>query len=104
LLNASPKEDALNAQPQALRVLYDRAEAALAEGADQHSKSARTRYGWGDVLGCGSGHSVLPYFEGGVGMSSLLDLFKRGGYSVRSVASGRLYDCYLIERADSVTE
>lgn len=91
--------DALNAQPQALRYLYDRAEAALAEGADPHSKSACTGYCWDSILGYGSGYSVLPYFEGGIGMASLLDLFTRGGYSVRSAASGRLYDCYLIDRA-----
>lgn len=95
--------DALNAQPQTLRFLYDRAEAALAEGADPHSKSACTGYCWSGILGYGSGYSVLPYYEGGVGMSSLLDLFTRGGYSVRSAASGRLYDCYLIDRAEIVT-
>lgn len=68
-----------------------------------HSKSACTGYSWGSVLGYGSGYSVLPYFEGGVGMSSLLDLFKRGGYSVRSATSGRLFDCYLIDRAEGAS-
>lgn len=97
--------DALNDQPQTLRFLYDRAEAALADGADphNHSKIACTGYCWSGVLGYGSGYSVLPCYEGGICMTTLLDLFNRGGYSVRSVASGRLYDCYLIDRADSVT-
>ena len=30
-----------------------------------------------DLLGYGSGYGVLPYFEGGVGASSLMNIFKK---------------------------
>lgn len=35
-----------------------------------------------EALGYGSGYGVLPYFEGGVGVSCHVDILKRLGYSV----------------------
>ena len=35
-----------------------------------------------DLLGYGSGYGVLPYFEGGVGASSLMNIFRKLGYNV----------------------
>lgn len=35
-----------------------------------------------DLLGYGSGYGVLPYFEGGVGTSSLINIFRKLGYNV----------------------
>lgn len=95
--------DALNQNPQTLRFLFERAEAALAEGANPHDKKACTGYCWNGVLGYGSGYSVLPYFEGGVGITSTLDLFTRGGCAVDAVGGGRLFECYTVRRAESAT-
>lgn len=36
-----------------------------------------------DLLGYGSGYGVLPYFEGGVGVSSLLNIFRKLGYNIQ---------------------
>ena len=35
-----------------------------------------------DLLGYGSGYGVLPYFEGGVGASSIMNIFRKLGYNV----------------------
>lgn len=35
-----------------------------------------------DILGYGSGYGVLPYFEGGVGVSSLLNIFRKLNYNI----------------------
>lgn len=35
-----------------------------------------------NILGYGSGYGVLPYFEGGVGVSSLLNIFRKLGYNI----------------------
>lgn len=50
-----------------------------------------------DILGYGSGYGVLPYFEGGVGMSSLLYIFRKLGYSISEHHTNRS-DFYTIEK------
>lgn len=35
-----------------------------------------------DILGYGSGYGVLPYFEGGVGAGSLMNIFRNLGYKI----------------------
>ena len=36
-----------------------------------------------DLLGYGSGYGVLPHYEGGVGVSSLMNIFKNLGYNIQ---------------------
>ena len=50
-----------------------------------------------ELLGYGSGYGVLPYFEGGVGMSSLLHIFRKLGYNVNEYHT-KTSDFYTIER------
>ena len=50
-----------------------------------------------DLLGYGSGYGVLPYFEGGVGVSSLLYIFKKLVYKVNEYHT-KTSDFYTIER------
>jgi len=88
---------ALNQSPAVRKVLYTAAEKALASG-EAFKRLSSGVVSWGDVLGYGSGYAVLPYFEGGVGVSCFWSIFKDCGFSVRSVASGRMYDVYMVER------
>ena len=93
--------DAMNQQPEALRVLYDMAEKALADGLRPDSQTACTGYSWASILGYGSGYSVLPYFEGGCGSSTIWNILQRGGYTVRHTHSAKALDCWTVDRAES---
>jgi len=42
--------------------------------------------------------SGVPYFDGGCGVSCFQNVFKACGYKWRCTGSGKLYDCYTIER------
>lgn len=78
---------------------YDKASTALAGVLNQHLSILKRMYaakdkaiaagrkpgephGNTDVLGYGAGYGVLPYFEGGVGISSHVEVLKRLGYVV----------------------
>lgn len=93
--------DALNANPSALRVLYIAAEKALAEGKQPNANSLNPGcVSWRGILGYGSGYSVLPYFEGGVGVSEYAHIFENCGYKWSSNRSAKHYDYYSIEKAE----
>lgn len=74
---------------------YDKESASIAEALDKNNDILKLLYiaknkkmtfknnNNHDLLGYGSGYGVLPYFEGGVGASSLMDIFKNLGYNVR---------------------
>lgn len=50
-----------------------------------------------EVFGYGSGYNlVLPYFEGGVGVSSFYKIFDTIGCTLKCVASGKTFDVYEI--------
>lgn len=91
--------DALNQIPAALRVLYTLAEKALTEGKTPYSKTATSGYSWGNVIGYGSGYTVLPYFEGGVGSSCFWSIFQAAGYEVRKTTTGKRFDCWVLDRS-----
>lgn len=74
--------DALNGNPGIMRALYEAEEQRLADG----SKKSRR-----DCIGYGSGYNVLPYFEGGVGMSAICAILTAIGYNVTSSEDGSLY-------------
>lgn len=93
--------DAMNQQPEALRVLYDMAEKALADGQRPDSKTACTGYCWHSLLGYGSGYSVLPYFEGGCGSNTIWAILQNGGYTVRHTHSAKALDCWTVDKAES---
>lgn len=64
--------DALNKNNDILKLLY------IAKDKKMTLKNTNNH----DILGYGSGYGVLPYFEGGVGASSLMNIFKKLGYNV----------------------
>lgn len=63
----------LNKQPGILHLLYAAKESAINDGIFASN---------GGTLGHGSGYDVLPAFEGGVGVSSILSILENVGYKV----------------------
>lgn len=90
--------EAFNKNLAILRILYKQAEKARENGETCRSKISCTGYTWRAAIGYGTGYSVLPYFEGGVGASSFLDIFKRAGFDARKTGSGKSYDHYTISK------
>lgn len=88
---------------------YDKESAAIAQALNQDNDILKLLYTFKnkkmtakktnshDILGYGSGYGVLPYFEGGVGVSSLLYIFKKLGYNVREHHTNKS-DFYTIEK------
>ena len=74
---------------------YDKESAAIAEALNKNNDILKLLYvaknkkmtlknnDNHDLLGYGSGYGVLPYFEGGVGASSLMNIFRKLGYNVQ---------------------
>lgn len=73
---------------------YDKESAAIAEALNKNNDILKLLYiaknkkmtlkntNSHDLLGYGSGYGVLPYFEGGVGVSSLLNIFRKLNYDI----------------------
>ena len=73
---------------------YDKQSAAIAEALNKNNDILKLLYTYKnkkmtlkntnnrDILGYGSGYGVLPCFEGGVGVPSLLNIFKKLGYTI----------------------
>lgn len=88
---------------------YDKESAAIAEALNKNNDILKLLYTFKnkkmttkktnnhDILGYGSGYGVLPYFEGGVGISSLLNIFKKLGYTIIEHHTNRS-DFYTIEK------
>ena len=88
---------------------YDKESAAVAEALNKNNDILKLLYAFKnkkmttkktnshDILGYGSGYGVLPYFEGGVGMSSLLNIFRKLGYNITEHHTNRS-DYYTINK------
>ena len=88
---------------------YDKESAAIAEALDKNNDILKLLYiaknkkmtfknnNNHDVLGYGSGYGVLPYFEGGVGSGSLMNIFRNLGYKVTEYHT-KLSDFYTITK------
>ena len=79
---SSAVAEALNKNNSFLKVLYTLKENALEAGASDHSKTACTGVDNRNIIGYGSGYSVLPYFEGGVGVNCYWDILKKAGFEI----------------------
>jgi hypothetical protein len=51
-----------------------------------------------EILGYGSGYGILPSVEGGVGVSCYPTIFKNVGFEFKTIASGKSFDAYSIEK------
>lgn len=78
------------------KILCELKEAALKEGKSDKSETACTGIDNREVCGYGAGHDPIPVFEGGVGMNSIISIFKRYGYEVVE-SHGKKYDSYELE-------
>lgn len=88
---------------------YDKESAAIAEALNKNNNILKLLYtaknkkmtfknnNNHDLLGYGSGYGVLPYFEGGVGASSLMNILKKLGYNVTEYHTEKS-DFYTITR------
>lgn len=90
---------ALNANPAILKILYTTAENALQRG-ERFNGYNNGNVTWRDVLGYGSGYDVLPYFEGGVGVSCHERIINGCGYNFRMTATGKHFDSYIITKGE----
>lgn len=78
------------------KILCELKEAALKEGKSDKSKTACTGIDNREVCGYGAGYEPIPVFEGGVGMNSIISIFRRYGYNVAE-SHGKRYDSYELE-------
>lgn len=76
---------AFNANPCVLKLLYTLKENSLLAGISDYSHTACTGIDNRNVCGYGAGYSVLPYFEGGVGVNCFWAILDKCGYTVRSM-------------------
>lgn len=78
------------------KILCELKEAALKEGKSDKSETSCTGINNREVCGYGAGYVPIPTFEGGVGMNSIISIFKRYGYKVVE-SHGKRYDSYELE-------
>lgn len=78
------------------KILCEMKESALKEKKPDRSKTACTGIDNREVCGYGAGYEPIPVFEGGVGMNSIISIFKRYGYNVVE-SHGNRYDSYKLE-------
>ncbi len=57
-------------------------------------KDKKTKLNNGDIFGYGSGYGLLPYFNGGVGVSCYYQIFESLGFKFEKVSSGKTFDVY----------
>lgn len=73
--------EALNKSPEIMRALYELKE--------KHPAAPHR-----DLFGYGSGYDILPYFEGGVGVSCFESILNQCGFTLTACNSGKMYDYY----------
>jgi len=73
---------AFNSDYTMLKVLYTLKEEGLKAGLTSDSKTACTGHDNRSIIGYGAGYSVLPYFEGGVGVGCFWSILKKAGFEV----------------------
>ena len=78
------------------KILCELKEAARKEGKSHKSETAYTEIDNREVCGYGAGYDPIPDFEAGVGMNSIIAIFRRYGYNVIE-SNGKRYDSYELE-------
>lgn len=73
--------EALNKSPEIMRALYELKE--------KHPTAPHR-----DLFGYGSGYDILPYFEGGVGVSCFESILNKCGFDLTACNSGKMFDYY----------
>lgn len=91
--------EAFNKDDVMLKVLYDLKEKGLSGGQDDNSDTSITRHDNRYIIGYGSGYSVLPYYEGGVGIECYQSILNKAGYNFQ-VINGKHELIIRIERKE----
>jgi hypothetical protein len=92
--------EALNSSPEVKKALYTLAEKMLEEVGEIAHISEYAHTSWRNSIGYGSGYSILPYFEGGVGVGCFESILNKIGYLWHNVGSGKRWDCYNITKKE----
>lgn len=86
--------DALNESAVIRRMLYKAKEKALADGKPDNNRAC---------IAYGAGYGALPYFEGGVGMSSMESVFNACGLKLKNFSQpDKGADFYYFEKGATV--
>ena len=95
---SSAVAETLNQSPEVLKVLYTLAEKMINENGDDvyYYTGCGDCISWRNSIGYGSGYDILPYFEGGVGISCFEHILNKCGYKWQIMGSGKMWDCYYI--------
>ena len=72
--------EAFNDNPAILKILYQIKENGLRAGESDADPVACSGRDNRNICGYGSGYSVIPYFEGGVGVSCFWSILKKAGF------------------------
>lgn len=99
---SSAVAETLNQSPEVLKVLYTLAENVLKELGDvaYYYTGCGGCVSWRNSIGYGSGYDILPYFEGGVGISCFESILNKCGYKWQIMGSGKTWDCYYISKRE----
>lgn len=89
--------NAFNRCDSVLKALYTLKENGLRAGKTDESETACTGVDNRNICGYGSGYSIIPYFEGGVGASCFWSILKNCGFST-SCHHGKHIDFYSVEK------
>lgn len=87
--------EVLNRNLSLLKLMYGRKNKDYKQWEDLESQSDYNH----KVLGYGSGYSILPRFEGGVGVSSHQRMMENLGLEMRNISSTDRTDTYMIRKA-----
>jgi hypothetical protein len=86
---------------------YDKLSTAVANSLNQVNGLLKLLYDLKDknitvnnheFFGYGSGYGLLPYFEGGVGVSCYNTIFNKLGYEFKQITSGKSFDVFQISK------
>lgn len=86
---------------------YDKESTAFARALNQSNSFLKALYELKDanieksnheLFGYGSGYGILPYLEGGVGVSCFYRIFEKIGFKMEHAASGKTFDFYTISK------
>jgi hypothetical protein len=83
----------LNQFNEVLKPMYVKKNALI-----NHTQLTEAGRGNHKIFGYGSGYGILPYLEGGVGVSCYPRIFESIGYKFESVASGKSFDVFQITK------
>lgn len=93
---SSAVAEALNQSAPIKKLLCDKKEKSIREGKTYEAGSTMNK----NYISYGAGYGSVPYFEGGVGMSSHEGVFRACGLKLKNSNHGKHFDTYYFEREE----